>query len=100
MKNQYEKFPICPSKECPAMFNNKKLVEEHYKVAHQESVLDWPNSNFMNKCQTCYQGPFPTFENLLNHLGVDHEASVETYVKRIGGLSYDHLNTGCPIWMG
>ena len=72
------------------MFNNKNLVEEHYKHVHKESILDWSNSNFINKCQTCYQGPFPTFQHLLKHLGETHETSVETYVKRIGGLSF-HL---------
>ena len=84
LKNQYEKFPICPFKDCPSMFNNKNLVEEHYKHTHKESILDWPNSNFINKCQTCYQGPFLTFEDLLKHLSVQHEASVETYIKRLG----------------
>ena len=82
LKNQYEKFPICPYKDCPAMFKNKNLVEEHYKLVHKVSSLDWSNSNFMNKCQTCFKGPFPTFKHLVKHLGEEHEASIETYLKR------------------
>ena len=39
------------------MFKNKNLVEEHYKLVHKVSSLDWSNSNFMNKCQTCFEGP-------------------------------------------
>ena len=70
------------------MFKNKNLVEEHYKLVHKESILDWSNSNsnFMNKCQTCFEGPFPTFEHLLKHLGEEHEASIKTYLKHTGGL--------------
>lgn len=64
------------------MFKNKNLVEEHYKLVHKESILDWSNSNFMNKCQTCFEGPFPTFKHLVKHLGEEHEASIETYLKR------------------
>ena len=75
------------------MFNNKKLVEEHYKVVHKESILDWPNSNFINKCQMCFQGPFPTFVHLLKHLGVKHAESVERHVKRIGEFSFYHLGS-------
>ena len=33
-------------------------------------------TNAINKCQNCYQGPFPTFTELLKHLAFNHPESI------------------------
>ena len=49
-------------------------VEDHFASSHQEENFDMTNA--INKCQNCYQGPFPTFTELLKHLAFNHPESI------------------------
>ena len=45
-------------------------VEEHFGICHIGENLDMKNA--INKCQTCFEGPFPSFPELLKHLAFFH----------------------------
>ena len=45
-------------------------VEEHFGICHVGEILDMTNA--INKCQTCFEGPFPSFPELLKHLAFFH----------------------------
>ena len=56
------------------IFDDFFQVEDHFASSHQEENFDMTNA--INKCQTCYQGPFPTFTELLKHLAFNHPESI------------------------
>ena len=83
LKNSLEKHPVCPYPNCASMFNKLELLKQHYAIAHKGQEFNILQS--INKCQveTCFQGPFNTFENLLNHLSYSHPEKIDEYLKRM-----------------
>ena len=82
LKEQLLKNPVCPMTNCESLFNQLKLVEDHFGFSHKEENFDMTNA--INKCQTCYQGPFPTFAELLKNLAFNHSDSIDKFTTKMG----------------
>ena len=83
LQNSLAKRPVCPFLNCASMFNKLQLLKEHFAIAHKGQEFNFSQS--INKCQveTCYRGPFNTFENLLSHLSYEHPEKIDEYLKRM-----------------
>ena len=52
-------------------------VKDHFNSSHKgESFYAYSSAN---KCQTCYQGPFQNFPELLEHLAFNHPESIDKF---------------------
>ena len=90
VQNSIYQYPYCPHQNCDYLAKNMSNIMEHFNSSHKPlvrySILDVDNikSTLLKKCYKCFLGPFDSQGDLLQHIGVQHQEMVETWVKKLG----------------
>ena len=70
-------------------------VKDHFNSSHKgESFYAYSSAN---KCQTCYQGPFQYFPELLEHLAFNHPESIDKFKEDNFKSEEEKIGTKPPI---